>query len=322
LDEPHRAELFSRTPTASHVSPIRVCGRYTFRYSRITEIELTTEDGASRWLLKELLGCTADHARVQLEKECAALQFVSGSLDSSLLSTIPCPAVLDLDHGLLIMPKLPGTPLARLIQLRRLPDAHSVGRAVGHWLRSFQLATLSSSAPIDAAGLSAEMSALRELCVSRGLDATMLDRMKERAQADLQRAGSAQVAFAAAHRDFIPQNLLKDGSSLRVIDFGDLMQRAPVHLDAAFFVAYLRMLASHPLYSRRILAAVLQGFWETYDLVSGTDPGFEAFLCWSVLDVASGAQVLSGWRRMTYGRFGWNFRLAAFLKEWEGNRSS
>jgi hypothetical protein len=65
------------------------------------------------------------------------------------------------------------------------------------------------------------------------------------------------ICTAAAHGDFLPQNILLDGSRPRVIDFAAYCAAAPIYRDASAFAGYITLLASKKKYSRRALGVLI-----------------------------------------------------------------
>jgi hypothetical protein len=73
------------------------------------------------------------------------------------------------------------------------------------------------------------------------------------------------MCVASAHGDFLPQNILFDGSRPRVVDFAAYRAEAPIYRDPSSFAGYITLLASKRKYSSRALGVLIAHFFREYE---------------------------------------------------------
>lgn len=210
-------------------------------------------------------------ARATVTREFAALQTLAGLVDSELKGSIPRPLLVLPDANTLVLECLRGTPLVRVLKrdanrmmgIFRRTRARKTGILVGQWLHRFHHATrqppLHHDHPVYLAQLAKQLEHCDEIKLGSAADEVL-----ELASRASQRVHGQVVPCAARHGDFIPQNILVDGSNVRVVDFENFRERDVVYGDAGTFVAYLTMLGGRPLYSTAALRAMTAGFLAGY----------------------------------------------------------
>ncbi|MBV9340737.1 MAG: phosphotransferase, partial [Acidobacteria bacterium] len=176
-----------------------------------------------------------------LRHEFSALDEVHRRAGEVLAGTIPDPILFREKEGIMLVSGVRGVSLEEKLHWhanvavgwKNLTIMGEIGRALGDWIRTFHGSTAWQS---EAHHHHHYVSALeRNVCRSRqvGLSPTVLEHVRHRAAAISQSLHGVQVHVAAAHGDFIPQNILFDGVQPRIIDFGAYCGQAPVYRDVS-----------------------------------------------------------------------------------------
>jgi len=97
-----------------------------------------------------------------------------------------------------------------------------------------------------------------------GLSASALQKIRDGVEATSATLRGTNVPMAAAHGDFLPQNILIGETGAGVVDFGSYWQQAPIYRDLSHLSAYLTLLANRPAYDRGALEALKRGFLTGY----------------------------------------------------------
>ncbi len=141
---------------------------------------------------------------------------------------------------------------------------HDLGVLVGTWLRQFHVATVAGSQPHDHCNYLRELDS--NICRSQefGLSASALQTVRDGVEATSGILNGTKVPTAAAHGDFLPQNILVCGTGAGVVDFGSYCAEAPVYRDLAHLSAYLTLLANRLTYSGSALESLERGFLTGY----------------------------------------------------------
>jgi aminoglycoside phosphotransferase (APT) family kinase protein len=74
------------------------------------------------------------------------------------------------------------------------------------------------------------------------------------------------IPAAARQGDFIPQNILVDGTRIGVVDFESFSEADSIYEDVGTFVAYLQALSALPYYSQKALERLAASFLRAYGL--------------------------------------------------------
>jgi Ser/Thr protein kinase RdoA (MazF antagonist) len=97
-----------------------------------------------------------------------------------------------------------------------------------------------------------------------GLTSSALQKIRDGVEATSATLNGTDVPTAAAHGDFLPQNILIREGGAGVVDFGSYWHQAPIYRDLSHLISYLALLANRPAYDRRALESLKSGFLRGY----------------------------------------------------------
>jgi hypothetical protein len=210
---------------------------------------------------------------LSLRKEYSALVDVNQRVGAALFDSLPRPLLLLEREGVLFLSGVSGGVLERKLQWEAnalwgwLSDAkmRATGAAVGEWLRGFHEITSATEPKGHHHGdylreLHSNLDRARRV----GITGAVLHRVRDQAEAASEPLNRSSVPTAAAHGDFIPQNILFCEGRVGVVDFGSYRAESPVYHDVAAFLAYVTMLAVKPVYCRKALELLASHFLEGY----------------------------------------------------------
>lgn len=213
-----------------------------------------------------------DVFRQYLRKEFSALGDVHSRAGEVLAGTIPHPIFYREREGILLLSGIAGVSLEKKLYWqanvafgwKNLQKMREIGHALGTWLRTFHQSTAWESQAHDHDQFLNVLE--RNLCRCRkvGLSETTLERVRSRAEKVSKSLEASVVRLAAAHGDFIPQNILMNGVRPGVIDFASYCAQAPVYRDLSAFLAYISLLAGKLKYSGGALEVLALGFLDAY----------------------------------------------------------
>ena len=203
-----------------------------------------------------------------LRRQFAALHELRSLPYGVLRDSVPEPVLFDEENGVLIMTVLPGSSFNTMLRSRAnvvlgafwRTRLHRIGYKVGEWLSRFHLATVSRPLRHVHHEFIAELEANLVRCGRQGISDEVLRRVRDRAKATSALQEGKPVYAAGSHGEFLPQNVLVRGVDIAVVDFDTYASGTPVYRDLSVFLAYLRLLASKPKYSRTAVNAVVGGF--------------------------------------------------------------
>jgi hypothetical protein len=211
-------------------------------------------------------------SRQEIEGEFRVLEGIWDRANDSFRKTIPRPISLLPQAGAAVFEAVPGVPMTQLLrrEANRLTGPFCrrricrLARHSGEWLRSFHALTARPAVERDSAGYLAKLSYWLEKSRSRGLETETADTLWAAANQMSRKAGKTLTPVAGVHGDFIPQNIFVSGHDISVIDFASFKEPETIYEDLGLFVAYLRLLASAPAYSRGAVTAMTHTFLEGY----------------------------------------------------------
>lgn len=252
---------------------LRRVGRWSARHSELIEYRGGSPEQPAAILVKRITNSTdAARARATVLREYEALQRIRTLVGAALSDTVPQPWLVLPEIPALVVTKLPGEPLDRLLRRRAnrvtgiILGRHTIGAVAraGDWLRRFHDATAQPERPFDgerfiaasrtqldrcrAIGLAPESEALVWRVVRKAIDYT---------------AGRSERT-AARHGDFLPQNVLLDRTHVALTDFENFAECDAVMVDVANMSGVLRLMAASPFYARRPLLAARARFLDAY----------------------------------------------------------
>jgi len=203
--------------------------------------------------------------RGPLRREFSALQDIARKTGDALAHTVPRPIAFLEHEGVLVLSDVGGVPLETKLHFQanavlgwwNLATMRNIGRALGGWLRTFQDATAAPAQPHNHRKYLEEFEQLLSRTRQIGISTTALRHVRDQAEAISASFEDTLICAAAAHGDFLPQNILLDGSRPRVIDFAAYRAEAPVFWDASAFAGYITLLASKKKYSSRALGTLI-----------------------------------------------------------------
>jgi len=208
-----------------------------------------------------------------LRSEFSALQDIARRTGDALTDSIPRPITFLEDEGVLVLSDIGGAPLASklrwkgnvLLGWQNLVTMRNIGRALGGWLTNFQGATAARALAHNHRKYLERFDRNLSLTRQLGISTTALRRVRDRAEAISASFEGTLMCAAAAHGDFLPQNILLEGLRPKVIDFAAHCARAPVYRDVAAFTGYIALLASKKKYSNRALGVLIKYFFQEYE---------------------------------------------------------
>lgn len=251
----------------------KLAKRFKARHSEFMEYENCADAQALQILVKHITqGRTPNAAEECVIREYNALVALRRKGLLELGAGVPAPLAMFPKAGVLIMEKLPGTPLDVILKRKAnfligvcwRVKASEVGCRVARWLKQFHLATSRPVGSHKSSSYLASLAASLDRCVQKGLSHKAANEVRKMAEDASQIFEGETARTAARHGDFIPQNILVDGGSVALVDFENFSERDLIYEDMGTFLAYLRLQAGSPLYSRLALKAVTDGFLSGY----------------------------------------------------------
>jgi hypothetical protein len=206
----------------------------------------------------------------RLVREYRALRVLERKLGSDLSHTVPAPLVMFPAEHFVVMGGVPGAPLVRILKrdanrvtgLVRRGVLRRSGRAVGAWLAAFHDHTRRPDIPHDHGAFWRDVEAdLDRLVEPRS---TAFSGQVRRICEASRRLEGRPLRAAGRHADFLPQNILVNGTQVSVVDFENYRPRDVAHKDIGSFLGYLALLEHRWPYLPRALRAVRDGFLDAY----------------------------------------------------------
>lgn len=248
-------------------------GRLAARHSELTEYRGHAAEGVVSVLVKRITrGGDAARARATVLREFEALTRARACVGPDLADSLPRPWLVLPELQALVVGKLPGVPLGQILRRHANPVTGSFQgrRAVeavaqaGRWLQRFHAATAQAVRPFDGRAYAATCRDRLDRCLAVGMDGDtemVTWRIASRAS---EAATGLEEHTAARHGDFLPQNVLVHQGRVAVADLENFADCDAVLVDVGTMSAFLRLMASVPLYSRRTLLAARTRFLDAY----------------------------------------------------------
>src|SRR5258708_2091175 len=219
--------------------PIQKSGWRLIVQSRNTDIYRMPCASCDHLLVAKCARNPEETFRGPLRREFSALQDIARRTGDVLTHTIPRPIAFLEHQGVLILSDVGGVPLETKLRFqanavlgwRNLATMRNIGRALGGWLRTFQRATAAPAQPHNHSGYLEEIEEHLSRTRQLGISTTALRQVRDRVEAISASFEDTPICTAAAHGDFLPQNILLDGSRPRVIDFAAYCAAAPIYRD-------------------------------------------------------------------------------------------
>ena len=229
---------------------------------------VASDDGAL--LIAKYPRILTGSSRQALERQFRALNELRFALDDTLRSSVPRP--IQHSDRMLLTTFVPGVNLRDVLRLRanaltgcaNKQYLAAIGRNVGTWLRKFQAATKARNVDDVFGTYLVQLEANARRCLARGFADIPLSKVLTHARSVIAAPQKGYTEISASHGDFLPQNILIDGSKVGVVDFDNYSSAAPVCLDLATLLAYVSLLAAKREYSRRALTFFSQGLLFEY----------------------------------------------------------
>ena len=266
--EPGKLQVFDLLSSATLIN------RITSRHAEVAMFHVRGANGSSLVAVKHVR-VNGVPAKNSIQNEFRILGELEGKLGDALARTIPRPLLLLENEGTIVFTVVPGIPFDRLLRQHanfltarlnvlgtRALERHSL--RIGQWLRDFHAATAITDQQFEHPRFCSELDSLIAKCASRGFEHAGLSEIRAEANKQSATASGRHMAAAAAHGDFLPQNILLEEGEPGVIDFASCSHSAPVYLDVAHFVGYLLMLSRKTLYDGKTIESVIQEFWKGY----------------------------------------------------------
>jgi tRNA A-37 threonylcarbamoyl transferase component Bud32 len=211
-----------------------------------------------------------DSSRQALQRQFKALTELSSAVGPTLQNSVPRP--IEHNDGMLLMSFVPGVALKDILRLqanaatgwKNKESLQAIGRNVGTWLRKFQAATNARNVDVAFNTYLAELEANARRCRASGLPDKSLSKVLDHARSLIADQQKGYTHISASHGDFLPQNILIDGSNVGVVDFDNYSAAAPHYRDLAALLAYISLLAAKKEYSRSALTSFSQGLMSGY----------------------------------------------------------
>ena len=203
-----------------------------------------------------------DDGAVRARREYETLAMLRAAMPAEF--TVPRPIQLDAANSAVIMERIGGTPLDRIIAAEKR-SADAVARLTeplrraGQWLRAMQEATRTTDHPREI--LTAQIVKAIHDAETIGADADVLARLRE-----LQMRVAPRAVIACGHHgDYWPGNVFLDEQRVTVIDFEGYRTGLPLE-DVAYFLIELELLLPrHARYLPALRVAFLDGYGEVED---------------------------------------------------------
>ncbi|MGD0227834.1 MAG: phosphotransferase [Terriglobia bacterium] len=236
--------------------------------SRNAQVYFVPCSDGHRFVVAKAARTSGENFAQSLRNEYLALQEVSNRAGEALADSFPRPLFLLEKEGILILSGVAGVSLAKRLRReanvfsgwRSLDRMREIGLRLGEWLQLFHGATASEIRMHHHEDYLSELDSNSCRSQELGVAASVLHQVRERAEASSRPLNGTPVPAAATHGDFVPTNILFLGSRVGVVDFGSYCGQAPIYRDPAAFVAYIKLLASKPRYSRRALETLADHF--------------------------------------------------------------
>jgi hypothetical protein len=214
-----------------------------------------------------------------LRKEYSALEQVKNRAGNALGTSVPRPLLFLEEQGILVVSGVAGVSLQHILKRQanalkgrlRHRSMHGIGLLVGTWLRQFHDATAATSQPHHHSDYLRELDSNLYRSRELGLSASALQEIRDGTEATSSSLQGMDASTAAAHGDFLPQNILIGETAAGAVDFGSYWHEAPVYRDLAHLSAYLTLLANRPAYDRGALEALKRGFLTGYAAMLNAD---------------------------------------------------
>jgi aminoglycoside phosphotransferase (APT) family kinase protein len=210
----------------------------------------------------------------QLRKEYSALLEVESRAGHILGTSVPRPPAFLEEQGILVLSGVAGVSLDETLRRQantfwgrfRRRRMYEAGCTVGRWLHQFHDATTSRIQSHHHSDYLRELDSNMYRSRHLGLSTSTLHEVRDRMEAASASASArgAEVNMAAAHGDFLPQNILLYGTRVGVVDFGSYYAEAPVYRDLAHLSAYLTLLRDKLKYCRSAIRSLEDGFLAGY----------------------------------------------------------
>jgi hypothetical protein len=245
------------------------------RHSELLEYR-SSGAGAETVVVKRLIRWKdAENAERSILNEAATLRRIA-TLNGRLRESVPLVIAALPVAKTLVLHKLPGTPLSQILKIKgnwlagRLYERQLCGmaRQAGEWLRLFHNATDEGKMAFDAGAYLAVFEMRLERCKAYGAGGHGLEKLKSAAERASRRVHGASMTAAMRQGDYLPQNLLVNGSRIAVVDFENAAERDAVYEDLGTFLAYIALLRASPFYSARLLQRMGVRFSEGYGDIS------------------------------------------------------
>ena len=254
-------------------SELKLARRFKARHSEFLEYQSGVDPRRSLILVKRITQSRSPTAAMEcVAREYNALITLRKTVGVELAASIPAPLGMFPGTKALVMEKLPGTSLDVILKRKanRLGGvfwrgkARGVGGLIASWLKRFHGATQQLVGQHNSPLYLASLAALLKRCVQRGLDPAAAHGIQQMAERASQKLDGVATETAARHGDFIPQNVLLDGNHVALVDFENFSECDLIYEDLGTFLAYLRLQAGSPLYSRAALRDLAEGFISGY----------------------------------------------------------
>jgi len=218
------------------------------------------------------ISSTPEKAAEAVDREFAALSAIRTSIGPALQDTLPAPFLVLPEAGVLVLQKLPGVALNRLLRRKanhlsapwHRAEIRRMAQRVGAWLGQFHAATRQNPVQHDADAFEASLNLQIEACAKCRLDLPSAEELSRIAVPVSRALHGTPLPAAARHGDFTVRNILIDGDRVAVVDFENFAERDAIYEDLSAFITYMALLKSQPLYSSSALEAASAGFLEGY----------------------------------------------------------
>ena len=203
------------------------------------------------WLVAKRARNPGESLRGPLRREFSALQNIARRTGDVLANTAPRPIAFLEHEGVLVLSDVGGVSLETKLRFQaneamgrlNLITMGNLGRALGGWLRTFQDVTAAPAQPHNHRNYLQRFDKHLSRTRQFGVSPAALRHVRDRAEAISASRDGTPMCVASAHGDFLPQNILFDGSRPRVVDFAAYRAEAPIYRDPSSFAGYITLLA-------------------------------------------------------------------------------
>lgn len=212
----------------------------------------------------------SDTTRDSLRRQFNALQEIDSKSSGALRDSIPYPVLLRDD--MMVTTALPGEQVSKLLRRRansltgwqNLDVLRCAGRRLGEWLSKFHSLTRSPSQIFRSAEYLKDLE--NNLAAARNADISeaVLNQIGAKAEEISSQCMGKELAMAACHGEFLPQNILILEDQVAVVDFDTYSAAGPIYNDLAMFVGYVALLCSKKKYSSRAMIALAESVLSGY----------------------------------------------------------